>query len=211
MSELAEAEVLCTESLGASVQRLELPRFRTEPKPPEPEIKPPTAEEIDAIQAAAQQEGFARGREDGYKAGYDSGLQEAQARATQLATTLDYLAAPLAGLDAAAEAALIELSVDIAQRIVGRELALAPDIVTTVVRDAVAALEQHAADALKVHLHPQDAELLRDAEAAAPWTIVVDDKLSPGGCRVSCRHGEIDACLETRFAEALRALREADR
>jgi flagellar assembly protein FliH len=178
----------------------------------EPEIQPPTAEEIAAMQTAAYDEAFARGhsegREAGRKQGYDEGRREARQQASQLTAALDHLAAPLADIDPVVERSLLELSLSIAEKLVARQLALAPDTIQAVVSEA---LEAAAGDgsAMRVHLHPDDAALMNELEPATEarrWTLVPDAAMARGGCRVITDIGQVDARHDTRHAEIERAL-----
>ena len=66
----------------------------SEPEP-EPALKPPTLEEIEAIQNAAQQEGFERGHADGYA----QGQAEVRRLIAQIEGILDNFSRPLVRLE----------------------------------------------------------------------------------------------------------------
>jgi flagellar assembly protein FliH len=56
---------------------------------------------------------------------------------------------------------------------------------------------------VRVHLHPQDAAVVRDRLATPAseraWSIVEDPVMTRGGCRVTTDTASIDARLETRI------------
>jgi flagellar assembly protein FliH len=156
-----------------------------------------TAEQIESIEAAAYEEGFVRGRAEGLKAG----AAEIQAQAIRLRTLLEHCARPLAQLDAEVEAALVELALQAARRLVQSEFEIDPLRMAGTVREAIAALAVVPRE-VRVHLHPEDARLLQDQLTPPPevsaWRLVPDVSLQRGDCRISGETGWIDATLASR-------------
>ncbi|MES1196097.1 MAG: FliH/SctL family protein, partial [Steroidobacter sp.] len=113
------------------------------------------------------------------------------------------LAKPLQQLDKDVETQLVSLAFTIAKHVVRRELRIDPSQVIAIVRDTVNLLPL-AQRNVRVHLHPEDARLLRERLAEPhserAWTIVEDPVMARGGCRVSTDTSQIDARLETRLA-----------
>ena len=101
------------------------------------------------------------------------------------------------------------LAFTLARQLVRRELRADPGQIIGIVRDTVALLPSAARD-VRVHLHPEDARLLRErlaiTTADRAWSIVEDPVLGRGGCRVTTENSQIDARLETRLGAALSAL-----
>lgn len=110
------------------------------------------------------------------------------------------------------EAAAVQLSTAIAEKIIRRELAESPDIAVQWLRDGL----QMAAGAseIVIRLHPQDLENLgSQAEVLAASfrsvgaaQIIADETITPGGSRVETEFGSVDQQLETqlqRIAEEL--------
>ncbi|MBL6750905.1 MAG: flagellar assembly protein FliH [Nevskia sp.] len=196
MSEATAAEPL------PAVQRWQAPVFGVAAaRAPEP----PTAAQLEAIEAAAYEEGFARGRSEGLAAG----VAEARAQALRLAALMDHMAQPLAALDAEVEGALTALALQIGRRLALHELATDPARVGAIVNKAIAALVAVPRE-VRVHLHPEDARLLKDslvppAEVGA-WRIVPDAVLGRGDCRICGETGWVDATIETRAAGIAQAL-----
>jgi flagellar assembly protein FliH len=174
----------------------------------EARARPLTAAQLEALHAQAYQEGFDLGRREGLAAGHQEGLRagerEAQDRVRHLESLLRTLSGPLEVLDAEVEEALVGLTVAIARHLVRRELKLDPSQVIAVVREAVSVLPV-AARAVRLHLHPSDAAIVRermrlnDGEESA-WQLVEDPGLTRGGCRVSTEVSEVDATVESRLA-----------
>jgi len=187
---------------GPGAQRWNLPLFGCgEAKPP----PPPTAAQIESIEAAAHAEGLARGHAEGYAAG----AVEARAQAQRLRQLLEHCAKPLAQLDAEVEAVLTELALQAARRLVQKEFEIDPARMAGTVREALAALVTMPRE-LRVHLHPEDAKLLQDclerpAEVSA-WRFVSDPTLARGDCRIAGDTGWVDATLDARVRSMAQSL-----
>jgi flagellar assembly protein FliH len=202
------SELLTVGTLDA--QRWSLPLFSSGSEAAKP--SPPTAAQIETIEAAAHAEGFAQGHAEGYLAG----AAEARAQAQRLRQLLEHCARPLAQLDAEVEAVLTELALQAARRLVQREFEIDPRRMAATVQEALAALVTVPRE-LRVLLHPDDARLLQDclerpAEVGA-WRIVADPCLARGDCRIAGDSGWVDATLEARvrsMTQALAAHADAD-
>jgi flagellar assembly protein FliH len=193
----------------------------SEPKSPAAALwEPPTVEgrlmrgrrpgvtiaELDAIERQAYEQGFASGREAGDRAGrqeFQAQIAEFNVKIAALDAVLGTLAQPLSQLDAEVEGELVSLALIIAKQLVRRELALEPAQVIGIVRHTVSLLPMAARD-VRVHLHPEDAALVRERLAAAAgernWQLIEDPLLARGGCRVIAGNSNIDARLESRLA-----------
>jgi type III secretion protein L len=114
---------------------------------------------------------------------------------------------------AGAEAELRALAVRIAEKILGRELALDPSAVV----DVAAAALRHAGEPreLVVRCASEDLEalergkprLLERCRAAQAVRFVADDRVARGGCIVETELGVVDARLSTQLDAIERALR----
>lgn len=157
------------------------------------------AQALEQVRQQAYQEGFAQGSHDGMAAARD----QIEALQEQLRYTLSLFEQPLQQYDEILEQELVQLAVSVAKQIVRRELKTDPGQVIAVVREAVSALAASAQNT-KVHLHPEDAEIVRkvllsgDDEQA--WSLVEDPVLQRGGCRVTTDTSDVDATLEGRVA-----------
>lgn len=187
------------------------------PPPPKPEpvleAQPeaprlPTAREIEEMEAAAWAEGHARGLEEGRNTGYETGLEQAREQARKLVSMLDHLAAPLAEVEQTLESEVLQLCTDLAERLLRRQLEMAPEMVQTVVREALDALGRTGSE-IRVHANPADVavlELLEVRPGAQGWTLIADGAIERGGCRVITDYGQVDATLATRITELRREL-----
>lgn len=178
-----------------------------------PVARPLTAIQIEELQQQAREEAFAQGRREGLEAG----KKEIRARVHELETLMQTLARPLEQVDAQIEEQLVQLALAVAKQLIRRELKTDPGQVLAVVREAMAALPL-AARAVRLHMHPEDAALVREMlalnDSERGWQIVEDPVLSRGGCKVSSDTSQIDASVERRLhtviANVLGGQRETD-
>ena len=105
------------------------------------------------------------------------------------------------------EQSAVRVATAIAQRIIRRELKRSPEISLDLISEALR-LAAGATD-ISLHLNPADHEQLgphanRLAEAIcqlAPTGVVADPEVSPGGCRVITRFGELDLQIESQLRQ----------
>jgi flagellar assembly protein FliH len=92
---------------------------------------------------------------------------------------------------------------------VRRELRLDPSQVIGIIRHTVGLLPLASRD-VRIHLHPEDAAIVREklAQPAGEreWILVEDPLLARGGCRITTAVSNIDARLESRVADAMNTL-----
>jgi flagellar assembly protein FliH len=171
-----------------------------------------TVGELEDLERRTYEEAFAKGREAGLaaaRAETEKAVAQLKAQVARLDGMLGLLAQPLHELDAQVEQQLTHLALTIARQLVRRELRIDPAQVIAVIRETVALLPATARD-VRVHMHPEDAAVVRE-KLAAPgaeraWTIVEDPVMTRGGCRVTTDTAQIDARLETRINSVISAL-----
>lgn len=173
----------------------------------------PTQKEIEQRRQQAYEEGFAKGKQDGIAAGQESLNQQAQ----NLAQVIQQLSKPLETLDDEVVSELVILAMTIAKHMVRREIKANPDEIVAVVREAAAILPT-TSRMIKIFLHPEDAELLKEALSISEqgaWTLVEDPALTRGGCRLETENAQLDSTIENRLAAIVAELmggeREGDR
>jgi flagellar assembly protein FliH len=159
---------------------------------------PPAPERIEQIEREAREQGFRQGLEEGRQAGRDALAREAE----NLRRVLDSLAPLAQGLDAGFEEELVTLAVTIARQLVRRELRADPGQIVAVVREAIAVLPA-SQRRIRLHLHPEDAHIVREAlhlsELEQPWKIIEDPTLTRGGALLETESSRVDATLESRL------------
>jgi flagellar assembly protein FliH len=172
--------------------------------------KLPTVSGLADLQAEAYQEAFDQGLAEGNAAG----RAEVRAQVERLSAMFCDLAKPFEVLDAEVERELLALAMALARQIVRRELKTDPTQIIGIIRDAIAALPS-AAREVRVHLHPEDAAVVRQhlapTESERAWTIVEDPVMARGGCQINTATSRIDARLETRLGAILSELMGSER
>ncbi len=157
-----------------------------------------TAGRLQELQKDAYDEAWKKGHADGIAAGQE----EIARRAARYDELLCALNRPFDRLDESVEKQLLELSIALVKQLFRREIKINPSHVIGVVREAIKALPI-ASRSVQVHLHPDDAALVREslrpAEGEPAWSIVEDPLATQGGCRVTTENSHIDATAESRL------------
>lgn len=163
-----------------------------------------TAARLEDLQKQAYDEAWREGRENGVA----SGLEEVQKRAARYDELLQALSKPFEELDAVVENQLVELAIAVVKQLFRREVKTDPNHVIGVVREAMQLLPV-ASRTVQVHLHPDDAALVREslspADGEPAWSVVEDPLISHGGCRVTTENSHIDATCEARLQAVISA------
>jgi flagellar assembly protein FliH len=161
-------------------------------------------EELAKIRDAARAEGYTAG----FAAGRGDAADTIAAEAAHLRTLAGALDAARLALQEDTAQSLLLLATDIAQRILGCELAQNPAAMLPAVREAMdlAGNGTHP----QLFLNPGDVEFVRrhlgDDLAVADWRLVEDARIEPGGCRAVSADGMVDATLAARWKRAAAAL-----
>lgn len=185
---------------------------------------------VDDRKAKAAAEAIAKvAREQSEARGYEAGMAKAQAEMKDRITRLDaqikrmdallqFVSRPLQSLDDEVENMLLQLALTVGKQLARRELMVDPTQVIAIIRESLAELPASARE-IRVHLHPEDAAIVRERLAAPSheraWSIVEDPTMSRGGCVVRTDNSQIDARLDSRIstiiANAFGDERAADR
>lgn len=180
---------------------LDLPPL--EPVDPSPE----------GLRERAYQEGFQKGYEDGYREGREAALRGVQEVLSRLQGILKELEAFRAKALEGLKEEVLELSMAIARKVIRRELELAPSSLLEVVKEAIRRVTED--DVIRVHVSPEDLELVRrhrdeilkDLGDSTKLIFYPDPEVSPGGCFVETEFAEVDARIETQLEAILEGLR----
>ncbi|MDQ3057419.1 MAG: FliH/SctL family protein [Pseudomonadota bacterium] len=165
--------------------------------------RPPTLEEIQAIEEAAYREGLERGRSEGHAEGIATGQTEVRRLAAQFEGILDNFSRPLDRLENEVVAALSELAVRIAGSLVGRAFEADATLLSELATEAIEAVGG-ANREVEVRMHPDDIAALTPMLALAPATRLTPDlSLSRGDLRVHAENMRIDGTLDARLRGAL--------
>ncbi|MBU2640265.1 MAG: flagellar assembly protein FliH [Thiobacillus sp.] len=176
-------------------------------------LRLPTIDDISAIQEQARQEGYASGHSEGHAAGMATGLAEGRELAAVEAARLSCLAESFtAELDRADETIsqqVLDLTLDLARAVVKSALAVRPELILPIVREAVRYLPSLQQPAL-LYLNPGDVELVQtrmgNELTKMGWQLTEDPDLEPGSCRAETPDTQIDSSLSTRWHRLTAAL-----
>lgn len=194
-------------------QRWELASFDPAPQSVQAEIMPAspvaTPESAAAALKSIQQQAHGEGYAAGQQAGYAAGRQQAQAEMERLQTLMQNLQTALNQIDEQLAQSLLDLSLEIAHKMVIEALQTKPEIILKVIGSAINSLPHFNQNAHLI-LHPLDADLVRkqmgEQLSHAGWKIFTDPKIEQGGCRVETAHSNIDATNPARWQNIVESI-----
>lgn len=213
---------LATEEQHARVRRVSWHPLEEEAAPPPPPQPEELQEVRDALASALQDAHHWRERalkvdkerESESRAAYEKGLAEGllQGRKeadVQLQPVLERSAEAIAAtamfrerLRRETESDLVRLCLQVAQRVLHREVNTDPDALAGVLRSALD--KMHAGELLRVQAHPLHAAGIRgELESLGVRNVEVmeDNVLRPGELRLETTRGMIDASVQTQLLE----------
>jgi flagellar assembly protein FliH len=155
------------------------------------------------------QEGYEQGQTQGYQDGLNAGEEELQKILNNLDMNLQNIQQYYKTRRDELSYWLSALIEEVSRQVIRTELKLQPDMVMNIVRETV----QHLPDdnsQLTVHMHPEDVTQLRKAnpDFSKTWTLLEDDTVLPGDCRVISEQAEASASVEERLAACMDILKE---
>jgi flagellar biosynthesis/type III secretory pathway protein FliH len=177
----------------------------------EEEIAPPPPD-FAAIEEAARLQGY----DIGFDEGHAAGVAAAEA---SMAPLVQHLRALIGGIHEnhtafyrAAERQVVDLALQIAQKVIEREVENMPDLAVNVIRAALE--EMDARTAMRVRVSPDDMEVLqrRWTQVVPPGVgadrieLQVDERVQAGGGIIETTHGQVDAQLATKLEQLGNAL-----
>jgi flagellar assembly protein FliH len=184
---------------------------------PRPGAKGVNVMHLSIVEREAWEHGFKDGHVEGVRKGeaeLAKRINEVNVKIAALDAIIGTLARPLEELDAQVESELTRLALTVAKHLVRRELRIDPAQVIGIIRHTVSLLPL-ASRNIKIHLHPDDAQVVRE-KLAQPlgdqqWQLSEDPLMARGGCRVTTDNSSIDGRFETAVAAALSGLLGDDR
>lgn len=191
--------------LAAGVVRWNAPGLVLAPPAPEPEPEPmpalPSVEELQALERAAREEGYARGHAEGLAAGQ----AEVRRMVAQIEGVLDGFTRPLARLDGEVADALADLAVRIAGTLIGRAYQVDPTLLADLVREALEAVGSDSRE-LELRLHNDDFGVLAPHLAGLDGVrLTIDGALGRGELRLHSESVRIDGTIAARLQSVLEA------
>jgi len=163
------------------------------------------AAELREVQRLSHEAGYAAGQQ----AGLQQGIQQAQLKTAQFQTLMDNLQIAINQIDEQLAQSLLDLSLEVAQKMVVEALNIKPDVILKIVSTAIGSLPHFNQNAHLI-LHPTDAELVREQMqeqlAQAGWKIFTDAHIEQGGCRIETAHSNVDASNTARWKHIVESI-----
>lgn len=151
-------------------------------------------------------------KQQAYDSAFQQGLADGQAKASQiladqtqqLQLLINSLKKAERSLSDAIEEEITALSIAIATQLLRHEIDSHTDTIASLVKQGVAALPALHSQ-IEVHLNPADSAALQgvfkelDEPMDSSWTLIEDESISRGGCRIVSDESLVDERLETRL------------
>jgi flagellar assembly protein FliH len=162
----------------------------------------------DSLRAAEiEKQAYERGFADGQKAGLELGEKATEPLLEQYARSLDQLKKLRREVLVASEREVVRLALEVARKIVRREIAIDEELTLTLVKVALSRIEDQSL--ITIRVNPKDHGIIRryqavrsDNDALGEGIKLVEDPLiSRGGCVIETESGIIDARVEEQFRE----------
>lgn len=169
----------------------------------------PTIDQITHIQEQARQEGYDAGRAEGLAKGLAEGRTLAARETDRLREVANTFTEEVRNADETISQQILDLSMDLTHALLKSALAIRPELVIPIVKEAVRYLPALHQPAM-LYLNPDDAVLVKerigDELTKRGWQLTNDAQLEPGSCRVETANNEIDASLPIRWKRLAAAL-----
>jgi flagellar assembly protein FliH len=172
-------------------------------------------EDIHARIKASENEGY----EKGYAAGYDKGVKDGEKETALKLKRLEGIIKELEGYKGKKINELlpmiIDLSLEIAKRVIHKEVELDKNIVMYIAQDAIKKVEENE-ESIVIKVNPLDYEvivaninLLKEQSGLKNISVEPQSDISPGGCYIEMQTGEIDSRIEEQMKEIHNAINTA--
>ncbi len=176
-------------------------------------------EDIYARIKASEKEGYEKGYEKGYAAGYEKGIKDGEKEALLKLKRLEGIIEELEGYKGKKTHELlpliIDLSLEIAKRVIHKEVELDKNIVMYIAQDAIKKVEE-SEESIVIKVNPLDYEvmvaninLLKEQSGLKNISVEPQSNISPGGCYIEMQTGEIDSRIEEQIKEISDAVNTA--
>ena len=205
--------------------------WKYEPPEEEIEILPPTAQEIEAIRAGAQadgfneghKEGYAQGLQEGHAQGHEQGLAKGLAEGTEqgmaaaqenidiqlesLTKLIESLHKPIAKVEKTLEKEVVLLAVSLARAVIRSEVKTNEDMIFQALSEGLKVLPIQELR-YQIHLNPADIELItahfsEEEIEKHHWNLIESPLLSRGGCEIITDSNAVDVTVERRVRDVL--------
>jgi flagellar assembly protein FliH len=174
----------------------------------------PAAPPVDLAQLEKQ--AFESGFRQGEKAGLEIAEKKMESVMRRYAETVLELGRLKPALYSQVEREVVRLALEVAKKVVHREIHADHEIIQTLVRVALGHVAEKSA--VTIHLHPGDYSYLLEFRAeltnsndGREIVLVADKSIERGGCLIQTECGDIDARIEEEFREIERAFFDGPR
>ena len=145
--------------------------------------------------------------EEAYRKGFEEGLKQSSGshdlERKQLVDIVQAMTRPLEQVNESVESELVELSLAVAKMILRREINDDQRLIVGLIQAALKQLPSSSLN-IRIHLHPEDAVVVRDALAQAGqvehWQIDEDSAMGRGDCQIHTDNSFIDAGIDGLIA-----------
>lgn len=170
--------------------------------------------EDEQLQREAHDEGYRLGFQQGQAQGYEEGWEQQQQSIMQAQDILEEAYRLKQDTFREAEPFLVQLSVEIAKKILREELSIHPEKSVSIIKEALTRVLD--VEKLTIGVNPeyfpviqqQKKELSKFLNGDVEFMILPDYSVPEGGCLIRSSFGTIDAKLDTQLVEIKRALLE---
>ncbi|HQU83718.1 MAG TPA: FliH/SctL family protein [Pyrinomonadaceae bacterium] len=160
------------------------------------------------VQQAAMEKGLNEARQTFEKEVAERVEAEVSAVRENLVQTIAQISSLEAEITSKIETELLEFSLEIAKKVVGREVTIDREVALTLVKISLAKL--HSRTFAQIYLNPQDLAFVdahRDRlNFQGSIELIADNSVTPGGCLIHTETGDIDARIESQFDEIAHGL-----
>jgi flagellar assembly protein FliH len=165
-------------------------------------------EELEAAVVQKSREAYEKGLRAGDAAAKQSLEGEVRAAVETLATTIAEVAATRSETIRRAEGDVVRLSIEIARRVLHRELSVDSSALEALIKAAIEKLQQQ--EVYRVRVHPDQEKLVRvcleEAGRGQGIEVIGDPAQSKGGAFFEISRGALDASVDTQLREIERGL-----
>ena len=154
-------------------------------------------------------------RESALKEGYQAGLDQALSDVSDFRSSLEQFVNAKQEVFEYIAPDILEISVDIAQKIIKKEIEQDPQVLFNTIVDVLKTISKEETK-VTLRVNPAEVntikqsvpELLNIAGLDAKIVVLSDEEISEGGCLVATTNGIVDATIETRLEVVSKALKE---
>ncbi len=180
------------------------------------QVQPFSAEELLEIRKSVELEAYQSGFEKGQKHGFESGEKKAKEEiepqlletVAEIKTLTQNISDVSQELDQEIEQLMVSCIVKLAESVIRRELTSSQDDIVNLVRESLMALPV-GPESAEVAINPKDLELLNRYENTFDCSLVADDSVTQGSCRVKSSESLVEFNLEERIESAMSQFRQA--